>query len=99
MEMDSPAPAPRSTRATRSAKKARTGQAPAATPAAGPFRPNVSRRAVRLGDTAYEDLARAFGGNAAALVAIDRFRYLRALRERGALTDWPDGEDDYAADA
>ena len=93
------------TRTTRGAKKARTGQAPAAgaapaaAPGAGPFRPNVSRRAVRLGDTAYEDLARAFGGNAAALVAIDRFRYLRALRERGALTDWPDGEDDYAVDA
>jgi len=101
MEMDSPAPAPRSTRATRSTKKARSGQAPAApaAPAAAPFRPNVSRRAARLGDTAYEDLARAFGGNAAALVAIDRFRYLRALRERGALTDWPDGEDDYPVDA
>jgi hypothetical protein len=107
MEMDSPAPTPRSTRAARSTKKARSSP-PAAAPevtseaapvAAQPYRPNVSRQTVRLGESAYEDLAAAFGGNAAALAAIDRFRYLRALRLKGKLTDWPDGEDDYAAAA
>jgi hypothetical protein len=59
-----------------------------------PFRPNVSRHAVRLGPTAWTDLLAAFGGMEAAGVAFDRFEAQRARRSAGELTDWP-GDDDH----
>jgi hypothetical protein len=63
-------------------------------PAGGP---NVSRHAVALGPTAFRDLQAAFGGQRGAASAYNRFLALRARRAAGRLTDWPAGEDDYAA--
>jgi hypothetical protein len=77
---------------------------PATTPAVPPRYavrpdggPNVSRHAVTLGPTAFVDMAIAFGGQRPAASAYNRFLAQRARRAAGRLTDWPDGEDDYAA--
>jgi hypothetical protein len=59
--------------------------------------PNVSRHAVTLGPTAFTDLAIAFGGQRPAAAVYNRFLVQRARRAAGRLTDWPAGEDDYAA--
>ena len=63
-------------------------------PAGGP---NVSRHAVALGPAAFRDLQAAFGGQRGAAAAYNRFLALRARRAAGRVTDWPAGEDDYAA--
>jgi hypothetical protein len=59
--------------------------------------PDVEPDAVALGPTAFRDLQEAFGSQQGAASAYNRFLALRARRAAGKLSDWPAGEDNYAA--
>ena len=67
------------------------------TPSAQPAAPTSPATPSRSAPTAFRDLQAAFGGQRGAAAAYNRFLALRARRAAGRLTDWPAGEDDYAA--